>query len=127
MLIELHGIAPSHYGFVFGANAFGLIAMSQCNARLVRGRPLDRVLRGALLVPCAAGLGLAGASLAGWATLPVLLAGFFLFIAALGCILPNASAMSLAHRPSRRHGLGADGHAAVLAGNAGGRRGQPVA
>lgn len=101
VLIELHGIAPSHYGFVFGANAFGLIAMSQCNARLVRGRPLDRVLRGALLVPCAAGLGLAGASLAGWATLSVLLAGFFLFIAALGCILPNASAMSLAHQGHR--------------------------
>ena len=43
----------------------------------------------------------AGASLAGWATLPVLLAGFFLFIAALGCILPNASAMSLAHSGHR--------------------------
>ncbi|ALD92721.1 MFS transporter, DHA1 family, bicyclomycin/chloramphenicol resistance protein [Cupriavidus gilardii CR3] len=101
VLIELHGIDPSHYGFVFGANAFGLIAMSQLNAALVRGRSLDRVLRLALAAPCAAGLLLALANLAGVATLPVLLIGFFVYVAALGCIMPNASALSLAHQGHR--------------------------
>lgn len=101
VLIELHGIDPSHYGFVFGANAFGLIAMSQVNVRLVRARPLDEVLRVALFAPCLAGLMLAVAALTGWATLPVLLAGFFVFLAGLGCITPNASALALAHQSHR--------------------------
>lgn len=95
VLIELHGIDPSHYGFVFGANALGLIGMSQLNARLVRNRTLDHVLRRALLAPCLAGLVLAAAVLAGMAPLPVLLTGFFVFIASLGCILPNASALAM--------------------------------
>lgn len=101
VLIELHGIAPSHYGFVFGTNALGLIAMSQVNARLVRNRALDHVLRGALLAPCAAGVMLAAVALAGTAPLPVLLAGFFVFIGSLGCILPNASALAMAHQGHR--------------------------
>ncbi|UIF90485.1 Bcr/CflA family multidrug efflux MFS transporter [Cupriavidus sp. UYPR2.512] len=101
VLIELHGIAPSHYGFVFGANALGLITMSQLNARLVRGRSLDQVLGGALLAACVAGLALAVAAFAGVAVLPVLLAGFFVFIGALGCVSPNASALSLAHQGHR--------------------------
>lgn len=101
VLIELHGIDPSHYGFVFGANALGLIGMSQLNARLVRTRTLDHVLRGALVAPCLAGLALAAAVLAGVAPLPVLLAGFFLFIASLGCILPNASALAMAEQGHR--------------------------
>lgn len=101
VLIELHGIDASHYGFVFGANAFGLIAMSQLNARLVQGRTLDQVLGRAVLAPCAAGLMLAAAALAGVLVLPVLLAGFFVFIGSLGCITPNASALALTHQGHR--------------------------
>jgi DHA1 family bicyclomycin/chloramphenicol resistance-like MFS transporter len=101
VLIELHGIDPSHYGFVFGANALGLIGMSQLNARLVHGRTLDSVLRRAVLAPCAAGLMLAAAALAGVLVLPVLLAGFFVFIGSLGCITPNASALALTHQGHR--------------------------
>ncbi|WP_066740447.1 Bcr/CflA family multidrug efflux MFS transporter [Cupriavidus sp. D384] len=101
VLIELHGIDPSHYGFVFGANAFGLIAMSQVNAKLVRARALDDVLRVALIAPCVAGLTLAAATLLGLASLPVLLCCFFVFLAGLGCITPNASALALAHQSHR--------------------------
>jgi DHA1 family bicyclomycin/chloramphenicol resistance-like MFS transporter len=101
VLIELHGIDPSHYGFVFGANAFGLIAMSQINTRLVRARSLDAVLGMALYAPLLAGLVLAVAALAGMAVLPVLLVGFFVFLAGMGCITPNASALALAHQSHR--------------------------
>lgn len=101
VLIELHGIDPSHYGFVFGANAFGLIAMSQINTRLVRARSLDSVLGMALYAPLLAGLMLAVAALAGLAVLPVLLVGFFVFLAGMGCITPNASALALAHQSHR--------------------------
>jgi len=101
VLIELHGIPPQYYGFVFGANALGLIAMSQVNGKLVRTRAIDHVLRVALVAPAAAGLGLAAAALAGGATLPVLLAGLWIYMAALGCVMPNASAVALAHQGHR--------------------------
>lgn len=101
VLIELNGIDPSHYGFVFGANAIGLIGMSQVNAALVRGRSLDSVLRLALIAPCLAGLMLAATAIAGIAVLPVLVVGFFVFIAGLGCINPNASALALTHQGHR--------------------------
>ncbi|MWL89930.1 MULTISPECIES: Bcr/CflA family multidrug efflux MFS transporter [unclassified Cupriavidus] len=101
VLIELHGIDPSHYGFVFGANAFGLIAMSQVNARLVRARALDDILRTALFAPCIAGLVLAATALLGLASLPVLLCCFFVFLAGLGCITPNASALALSRQSHR--------------------------
>ncbi|MGY8525463.1 Bcr/CflA family multidrug efflux MFS transporter [Paracidovorax citrulli] len=101
VLIELNGIDPSHYGFVFGANAIGLIGMSQVNAALVRGRSLDSVLRLALIAPCLAGLMLAATAIAGIAVLPVLVIGFFVFIAGLGCINPNASALALTHQGHR--------------------------
>jgi DHA1 family bicyclomycin/chloramphenicol resistance-like MFS transporter len=101
VLIELHGIDPSYYGFVFGANAFGLISMAQVNARLVRARSLDGVLRVALFAPCLAGVVLAAAALTGTATLPVLLVCFFVCLSGMGCILPNASALALSHQGHR--------------------------
>ena len=49
VFIELYGVSPSHYGWLFGLNAFGLIAGSQWNARLLRrhapGWVLDRGLK----------------------------------------------------------------------------------
>lgn len=101
VLIELHGIDPSHYGFVFGANALGLIGMSQANAALVRGRTLNQVLRVALFAPLLAGLLLAAVNAGNVATLPVLLICFFVFMAALGCIMPNASALAMSHQGHR--------------------------
>jgi DHA1 family bicyclomycin/chloramphenicol resistance-like MFS transporter len=59
------------------------------------------VLRHALFAPCLAGLVLAATALAGVASLPVLLLCFFVFLAGLGCITPNASALALAHQSHR--------------------------
>ncbi len=92
VLIELHGIAPSHYGFVFGANALGLITMSQLNARLVRGRSLDQVLGGALLAACAAGLRWRLPRLQGWRC-----------CRCCWRVSSSLSARSVAYRRMRRH------------------------
>ncbi len=35
VFIELYGVAPTHYGWLFGANALGLVAASQINRRLL--------------------------------------------------------------------------------------------
>lgn len=109
VLIELHRIPVEHYGWVFGANALGLIACSQLNARLLKTLPASTLLRYALGVPAVTGLTLASLSIADALTLPLLLAGFFAFLASLGCIIPNAMACALA-----THGQQA-GTAAALA------------
>jgi DHA1 family bicyclomycin/chloramphenicol resistance-like MFS transporter len=96
VLMTIYRIPPQHYGWAFGLNALGLIAASQLNARSLRRIPLTRVLRHALWAPMAAGTGLALCSLAGWLPLPVVLAGFFVYVTSLGFINPNAAAAALA-------------------------------
>lgn len=44
LLIQVYGVAPSNFGWWFGANAAGFIAMSQVNAHLLRWRTPEEVL-----------------------------------------------------------------------------------
>jgi DHA1 family bicyclomycin/chloramphenicol resistance-like MFS transporter len=101
VLIELHAIPARQFGWYFGLNALGFIVMSQINARLLKTQALSLLLRRAVWVPALAGLVLAGLGLAGVASLPLLLAGFFLYVASLGFIGPNAMAAALATHGQR--------------------------
>ncbi len=96
VLIDLYGVKPEHYGWFFGANAFGLIASSQLNARVLASYPATTILRYSLFAPPLAGLALAVLALAGWISLPFFLIGFFIFVASMGWITPNAMASALA-------------------------------
>lgn len=98
VLIELHGIKPEHFGFVFGTNAFGLIAASQINARLVGKYALDTILGRALWLPAILTLLVAVLVACGASNLPVLLIGFFGYLACYGFISPNASAIALSQQ-----------------------------
>ncbi len=96
VLIQLHGLPTDAFGWVFGANALGFVLLSQINARLLKTRPLTAILARGVALPALAGLGLALCALAGWLPLPLVLAGFFLYVASLGFIGPNAAAAALA-------------------------------
>jgi DHA1 family bicyclomycin/chloramphenicol resistance-like MFS transporter len=96
VLIDLYHIAPQDYGWYFGANAFGLIASSQINARVLRKVPATTVLRRALVVPPLVGITLVALAWSGLISLPWVLAGFFLFVSSIGWITPNAIASALA-------------------------------
>lgn len=96
VLIQLHGIPAGHFGWVFGLNALGFVAASQVNARLLKTRALTRLLHHAVLAPALAGTVLAVAGLDGWLALPLILAGFFIYVSSLGFIGPNATAAALA-------------------------------
>lgn len=109
VLIDLYGIPPQNFGWFFGANAFGLIASSQINARLLKKLPATTLLRRALWVPAITGIALATLAFSGLISLSVFVVGFFCFVASLGCIIPNATASALA-----THGQQA-GTAAALA------------
>jgi DHA1 family bicyclomycin/chloramphenicol resistance-like MFS transporter len=96
VLIELYGIPPQHFGWVFGINALGFIAASQLNALALKSTPLSRLLRRALRAPALASLALLALALSGTLNLPLALAGFFICVASLGYINPNAFAAALA-------------------------------
>lgn len=95
VIIELHGIKPQYFGFVFASNAIGLIAASQINARLVMKRSAEAVLGKVLWWPALLTVVVMVAVAAGLESLPLLLVGFFGFLSAYGFVGPNTSAIAL--------------------------------
>ncbi len=93
LLMVLHGLGPTQYGFAFGVNAFGLILAAQVVARLVRAHPPARLL--VLSLWGAAGAGLAVPLAVATGLLWPLVAAFFLFMTTLGAVLPLASALAM--------------------------------
>lgn len=96
VLLQLKGIEPLYYGFFFGLNAVGLIAASQWNRHLLKRLSATQVLARAQWLPLLAGLLLLAAETGGFNYLAVLMLGFFVLVASIGLISPNASAMAMA-------------------------------
>lgn len=101
VLIELYEISPTHYSWIFGLNALGLIAGSQINAKLLGRFSLEGMLKMALWVPPLAGLTLVAAGFMDQAPLWMLLLAFFAFVSSLGFINPNSSSLALAPHGQR--------------------------
>lgn len=100
VFIELFGIPPENYGWIFGSNAFGLIALSQVNGRLVRNVDPTKILRVCLALSGVFSLFLIAAGLLNFGFWGIATA-VFLFIASLGMIFPNSTAGALAEQ--RQH------------------------
>jgi MFS transporter, DHA1 family, multidrug resistance protein len=96
VFIELYGIAPERFGFVFGSNAAGLIAASQLNRLLTARVGVMRALRAGIALALLGHAALFAAVRAG-AGLPLVLPPLFLGIAAVGLVLPNATAAAMGH------------------------------
>ncbi len=96
VFMEIHGVRPDHYGWLFGLNALGLIVASQLNRALLRRVAETGILSRALVVTAAAGVLLLAAAWSGWGGLAGLLLPLFLYISSLGFVLPNVVAAALA-------------------------------
>lgn len=96
VFIQLYGVAPEHYGWVFGSNAAGFILMAQVNAYLLRYRGPGFWLRRAVWVYFGCGLILLTVTLLRPAHLWPLLMPLFGCIASLGFLMPNSSACAMA-------------------------------
>lgn len=97
VFITHYGLTPSQYSWVFGINAFGLIAFSQINGRLLRKNNPEAILKKVYPFAALAGIflfviGLFDGPLWGMCV------GLFLFILNMGMIAPNAAASALAHQ-----------------------------
>jgi len=100
VLMDLYHVPPRHFGWYFGTNAAGYIAMCQINARLVRRHaPLALLHRGIVGLVAAPALLVTG-GLLGWPLLPTA-ASYFVFVSSLGLVFPNAIALALEHHAAR--------------------------
>ncbi|MNX67332.1 Bicyclomycin resistance protein [compost metagenome] len=106
VFIELFHVPAEAFGWIFGANALGLIAASQVNGRLLKTRAPEGILGLTIQLPAFFGLCLAtlvGFKLGGFwgVVLPL-----FGYLAALGFVFPNVTAAALAEH-GKRAGLAA--------------------
>ncbi len=101
VLIEMFHVSPQAYGWMFGANAAGLIAASQINRRLLVTSTPARVLGRALLLTLVAVVGLLVLALLDLQVLPAVLVALFVFVGALGFVGPNATALAMDRHGAR--------------------------
>jgi DHA1 family bicyclomycin/chloramphenicol resistance-like MFS transporter len=96
VFIEVYGVDAQQFSWIFGANAFGLIAASQLNHRLLATIRAERVLRGALRGFTIAGFVTVLAVVTGFGGLAGVLVPLFVCIATLGLTFPNSTAAAMA-------------------------------
>lgn len=101
VFIDLYGVPAEHYGWLFGANAVGIIGGSQVNRYLLQRFDPDRLLARANVVNFACGLLVLLMAWTNVAGLPGILVPLFFYIAALGFTFPNASAGAMAPFPDQ--------------------------
>jgi MFS transporter, DHA1 family, multidrug resistance protein len=101
VFIQFYGVSEQTFGILFGVNAFGLIAASQINHRLLARWKPDEILHWVVLLIAYFGLVMllmAWTRLGGmWAVWPPL----FAFVSALGFSFPNMIAGAMAHQAER--------------------------
>lgn len=101
VFIQLYGVSPQAFGWLFGFNALGLIVSSQINRRLLSYYSADPILRRANRTTALLGLLLLAVAASGWGGLPALLFPLFGYLASLGFTAPNAMAIALAGQGKR--------------------------
>ncbi|MWV15657.1 Bcr/CflA family multidrug efflux MFS transporter [Pseudomonas sp. L-22-4S-12] len=100
VFIDLYGLSPQDYGWLFGLNAAGFIVTAQFNGWLLRHHGPGHWLQRTVWVYLLAGIALLGVALAQPQALWPLLIPLFICIASLSCILPNATACAMAGQGS---------------------------
>jgi len=101
VFIDVYGVPASAYGWLFGINAFGLIAASQVNARLVGRVSTDRLLARANAANALFGIALVITAWTGFGGFIGILVPLFGYMASLGFSFPNAAAGAMAPFPER--------------------------
>jgi DHA1 family bicyclomycin/chloramphenicol resistance-like MFS transporter len=96
LFIDVFGVSTQLYGWLFGGNAAGFIAVSQLNRLLLRRFDMHRILAWSVRINLGAGLVLLMVAVSGFDGLAAILVPLFVAIASLGILMPNAVAAALA-------------------------------
>lgn len=96
VFIEIYGLTPQQFGYLFGLNAAGLIAASQVNRLLLRRFRAEAVLSWAMKGNALAASALALCGFTGWGGLYSISVLLFIALFHVGLTYPNIPAVALA-------------------------------
>lgn len=99
VFIDLFGLAPDDYAVLFGLSALGFVTAAQFNGRLIPRFGPARLLSAGTTVYVLGSAVLVLVTTTGWGGVPGFVVPVVVAISALGLMLPNTSAMALAHFP----------------------------
>jgi len=95
VIVNIYGHPDYYFSIVFGLNAVGFILASQVNVRVQRRIAPERVLLAALVIQIAAAAVFVLDVLAGWGGLWGILIPLFFWIATMGFVIPNTTALAM--------------------------------
>jgi len=97
VFINLFGMRPDRFAWLFGINAAAVVIGAQINGRVLHGHAPERLMRIAAMVQSASGLVLVAAALTGTGGLLGLVLPLFAYMSTIGFVFPNAVAIALAN------------------------------
>ena len=100
VLQRIYGLSPQGFSIVFGVNSVGLMAAGYLSGRLVRRWSGRRILAAGLVANLLGSLGLLVSVLLGLG-LPFVLVSLFVLVSAMGLVIPQSTALAMAHYPDR--------------------------
>ncbi len=100
VLQRIYGLSPQGFSIVFGVNSVGLMAAGHLSGRLVRRWSGRRILAAGLVANLLGSLGLLVSVLLGLG-LPFVLVSLFVLVSAMGLVIPQSTALAMAHYPDR--------------------------
>jgi MFS transporter, DHA1 family, multidrug resistance protein len=101
LFMQHYGLSPNAFSLIFASIAVGLIGSAQVNRWLTRRWDTHLILRSASFVNAAACLLLPVFAWTGAGGFPAFFTDLFICLAAVGLILPNATAAAMAPFPDR--------------------------
>lgn len=101
VFIDVFGLSAQWYGPIFGLNAVIMIIASQCNSRLLRRRQPASLLRVTLWLWLVLATLILALAVVGYLSFAVLIFAIVVFMAGLGVISPNGTALALAFQGER--------------------------
>jgi DHA1 family bicyclomycin/chloramphenicol resistance-like MFS transporter len=93
--IDIFHVKPEHFGFLFGLNALGFVAVSQINAALIRRFPLQRLLGGAQMIQATGGVVLLIDAYTGFGGLWGIVIPLLFYTPLNGAVMPPATALAM--------------------------------
>ncbi len=96
VFIEWFHLPSQHYGWLFAINSAGIMAASQINHRLIHRLGTAPLLRWGALLQALAGIAMLIVAFTGWGGMYALIVALFLYIAGLGVVSPNSTALAMA-------------------------------
>lgn len=100
VLQRIYGLSAQGFSFVFGANALGIMALSQVAGRLARRWSAPRVLALGLALNLLGALALTATVLL-HLPLPFLVGSLLVMVSAMGLVFPTSTALAMADYPER--------------------------